>query len=229
MAEALRDAGLGHNLTRATFLEFCTSHSQVERELADCAETKRSLNKRRKDLRKNATAAGIDIEMFDRHLADIELTPEERDAHARAYAQMMVWRSAPPGYQATMDLPAEPGDRAFSVHELHAIDGEGFDAGKSGRRRDSNPHRPGSEPHVRWDNAWGRGQAAAVETQMGGTAPAGEPAKRGRGRPRRNASANGANGHDAEGSTPGAEHDPLPAEAPPPADAGEEHPSGDAA
>lgn len=225
MADPIREAGLGHNLSRATFLEFCTNHGQVERELAEVAETRRSLNRRRKDLRKNAVAAGIDIEMFDRHLVDIELTPEERDAQARSYLQMMTWRNAPPGFQATMDLPAEPGARALNYLELHAIDGEGFDAGKSGRRRDSNPHRPGSEPHQRWDNAWGRGQATAVETQMGdgNPAPAAEPTRR-RGRPRRNAAAeppaNGADGNGHDAGAERAEHT-MPTEPPPPADAGE--------
>jgi hypothetical protein len=175
MAEALRDAA-GPNLTRATFIEFCTKHDEVERELADVAETKRSLNKRRKDIRKNMGAAGIDVDMFDRMRADLELTPEEREANARDLAQYMAWMQAPAGFQASMDFQSDdPGERAYNVHELHAIDGEGFDAGKTGRRADSNPYRPGTEGHARWHNAWNRGQQLAVES-MGGGAPQPEPA-----------------------------------------------------
>jgi hypothetical protein len=176
MAEALRDAA-GPNLTRATFIEFCTKHDEIERELADVAETKRSLNKRRKDIRKNMGAAGIDIDMFDRMRDDLELTPEEREARTRDLAQYMAWMQAPAGYQASMDFQSDdPGERAYNVHELHAIDGEGFDAGKTGRRADSNPYRPGTEGHARWHNAWNRGQQLAVEAMGGGApAPAAEP------------------------------------------------------
>lgn len=190
MAEALAGAGAGHNLGRATFLEFCTEHSKVERELADVAETRRSLNRRRKDLRKNMAAAGIDIDMFDLHLADLELTQDEREVRAAAYARYMAWRNAPVGFQASMDIAttADPGDRAFNSHELHTIDGEGFDAGKGGTRRDANPYQPGTEGYQRWDNAWYRGQAVAVERLGSGTANGTDSAApRRRGRPRKDA------------------------------------------
>lgn len=204
MAEALREAGAGHNLSRASFIEFCTKHEEVERELAEVAETRRSLNRRRKDLRKNMGAAGIDVEMFDRMRSDLELTPEERQAQAHEYARYMAWQQAPVGFQPSMDLQTDdPEERAYNVHELHAIDGEGFDSGRSGRRRDSNPYRPGSEPHQRWDNAWTRGQAAAVEAQMGTVAT--EPAQRRRGRPPRH-QPNG-NGEDEQQANGHAEDD----------------------
>src|SRR5262245_44654296 len=127
MAEALASAGAGHNLTRATFLDFTARHNEVERELAECAETKRSLNRRRKDLRKNMEAAGVDIEEFDRHLIEIELTPEEREAKARKLAQMLEWRQLPAGFQASMGYgDDQPVERALSVLELQEIDAEGF-------------------------------------------------------------------------------------------------------
>lgn len=239
MAEALASAGIGHNLSRASFLDFCTDHSRVERELAEVAETRRSLNRRRKDLRKNMAAAGVDIEMFDRHLVDVELTPEELAAQALSYAQMMEWRARPPGYQPSLDMGANQTDdeRAFNVHELHAVDGEGFDAGKAGHRSDSNPYKPGTESFMRWHNAWTRGQTVAVG-EMGGqgdrtTTPAAsgsaattgraggaDPAPRRRpGRPRKNAEApNGAeNGNGAAngGAEDAAETPPAPAGVPP--------------
>jgi ribosome modulation factor len=224
MAEALRDAGVGHNLTRPTFIEFCTKHDEVEKELAEIAETRRSLNRRRKDLRKNMGAAGIDIEMFDRMRADLDLTPEEREAQQIDYVRYMEWMRAPVGFQPSMDLQTDdPGERAFNVHELHAIDGEGFDAGRNGRRRDSNPYRPGTEAHQRWDNAWGRGQQVAVEAMGGEDAPKRRGRKPGsKNRPKDAAAENGAaaNGHDAEAENGEGEADPMPTEPPPPMAAG---------
>jgi hypothetical protein len=172
MAEPLAGAGIGHNLSRASFLDFCVKHSEIERELAEVAETRRSLNRRRKDLRKGMGAAGIDLEMFDRVLLDVELIPEERVAQARAYQQMMEWRQAPVGFQPSMDLQTDdPGLRAYNAHELHAIDGEGYDSGRAGHPAHDNPHRPGTEAHQRWQGAWIRGQAAAVAATSG-TGPA---------------------------------------------------------
>jgi len=200
MAEALRDAGGGANLTRATFLEFHSKYEDIERELAEVAETRRSLNRRRKDLRKSMGAAGISVDMFDRMLDDLELIPEEREANTRDLAQYMAWMAAPPGWQASMDFQSDdPGERAYNVHELHAIDGEGFDAGQGGRRADSNPYRSGTEAFQRWHNAWNRGQQVAVETQMGGGAPNGS-----------------ANGHDPEPPAAGPKRRSRKAAAPPP-------------
>lgn len=195
MAEALAGAGIGHNLSRASFLDFNTKHNEIERELAEVAETRRSLNRRRKDLRKNMEAAGIDIAMFDRVLLDVELLPAEREAQDREYRRMMEWRNAPPGFQPSIDLQTDDeGLAALNEYELHAIDGEGFDSGRAGHPAQDNPHRPGSEAHQRWSNAWIRGQAAKVAATgngaangqtaplNGGSAPAEEAPKR-RGRP----------------------------------------------
>lgn len=229
MADSLASAGAGHNLGRASFLDFCTEHSKVDRELAEVAETRRSLNRRRKDLRKNMAAAGIDIAMFDRVLDDLELTPEELAAQATEYRRYMEWRDKPPGFQPSMDLQTEdPALRALNVHELHAIDGEGFDAGQAGRRRDSNPYQPGTEGHQRWDNAWYRGQKVAVE-ELGAGAATGAaangaenesaPTKRRPGRPRKAAAsdpaANG-NGHEPEPAEPPPGQEGPPTEPPPP-------------
>lgn len=210
MAEALRDAGVGHNLSRATFLEFKMSLDGIDRELAEVAETRRSLNRRRKDLRKTMGAAGVDVEMFDRMAGDLDKPAEQRAAEQASYVRYMAWMQAPVGFQPSMDLAStDPGERAYNVHELHAIDGEGFDAGRSGRRRDSNPYRPGDEPYQRFDNAWVRGQQVAIDTLSGKGGAAGEAPKR-RGRPPKGASAE--NGHDAaaNGAATGNGHDEQP-------------------
>lgn len=240
MAEALSGAGIGHNLSRASFLEFCTEFDQIERELQDAQETVRSIRKRRKDYRKDMAANGVDIDMFDRMLADSELTAEERRARDFEYRRYMEWQSKPVGFQPSIDLQSDdPAERAMNVHELHAIDGEGYDAGRGGLRRDGNPWRPGTEPHQRWDNAWMRGQASLVGEmgQPNGHAGNGHadrvqdseaaaPKRRGRpfgskNRPKEAAAENGNGGapkppaDDDPAETPPAEEDP-PADPPPP-------------
>lgn len=187
MADRLASAGIGSNVTQATFLDYVGRHDEVDNEIQDAKETVRSLNKRRKDLRKTMKASGLNLEAFDRHLMDVNRSGEEREADDREYRRYMSWRNKPVGFQPSMDLQGDANIKALNANELAAIDREGFDAGKSGRRRDSNPWETGSELAQRWDSHWLEGQGSIADS-MGPDPAAGEgaaAAKRGRGRPRK--------------------------------------------
>lgn len=143
------------NLTAGTFLEFYDKYDEVERDIQDAQEAVRAHRKRRKDLRKSIEAAGINLTEFDRTRQDAGLPDEVREANDRSRRQYLAWLKKPVGYQGDLDLTGD--EQAFSVHELKAVDNDGYEAGRASHRRDSNPHKPGSEAHVRWDNAYQRG------------------------------------------------------------------------
>ncbi len=209
MAEKLSAERAVGNVTRATFLEFVEKHEEIDEELAEHQETGRSIRRRRKDLRATITASGIVIAEFDRHLVDEKRSGEEREAAEHAYRQYMAWRGKPIGFQGKLDLAADsPADAlAFEQREVKRADRDGFKAGKSGDRADSNPWRPGSEPFAEWHSSWLRGQAEKVTAEI---KPADQPKPRGRPRSaeriaREAAAAAAGNGAEAQpnGSDPG--------------------------
>jgi hypothetical protein len=189
LAEAL--ASYGHNsdplagISQADYLRLLEQYDDADQAVADAVAE-------RKDLRAKIKSLGVPLRAWDRARRDAEVSGEKRETEERAYRQMMAWRLKPVGFQASMDLQTEdPGLAALNTHELHFIDGQGFDAGKRGRRRDSNSYTPGTEAYQRWDTAWVRGQAEIAST-MGGngasdaareTHAAAAPAPKRRGRP----------------------------------------------
>ncbi len=188
MADPLSSQRHGANVSQATYLEFKDSYADADKAVADAVSE-------RKDLRAKIKAAGIPLAAFDRSRRDSEKSGETREAEEIWYRRMMAWSQKPVGFQASMDLAAsagtDPGLAALSTSELKRIDMEGYEAGKGGRRKDSNSYTPGTEAYQRWDVAWLRGQAEIAST-LGDKAPkrgkAAAPApngeKRGRGRPR---------------------------------------------
>ena len=160
MAESLSSERQGSNgPDRAGFLDFVEKHNGIEDELLDAKETVRSINRRRKDLRKLIAIEGHDIDEFDRALKDAERSGAEREAADRVYRRNMEWLGKPVGYQTALDL-AGAAPVEFTVSELKRVDREGFDAGKAGERADtSNTYSPGTEPFARFHNSWLRGQA----------------------------------------------------------------------
>jgi hypothetical protein len=185
MADPLRSAQGSNQVSQAGYLEFIDSYADADKAVADAVAD-------RKDLRAKIKAAGIPLAAFDRSRRDSEKSGEIREAEEIWYRRMMTWRQKPVGFQASMDMAAggavDPGLAALSTSELKRIDMEGFEAGKGGRRKDSNSYTPGTEAYQRWDTAWLRGQAEIAST-LGDPAP-----KRGRGRPPKaaEAPANGA-------------------------------------
>jgi hypothetical protein len=186
MAESLSSAAEhGRNtpdVTQAISLGFHDEMDAIDSEA-------RGLREARKKLRLRVKQAGIELRGFDRARVDRERSGAERDAEDREYRRQMAWFMKPVGFQPSLDIDeaVEEGLRALNVHELHRIDTEGFEAGQSGRRRDSNPWPVGQESAQRWDVAWIRGQSLLAGTLGGGSAPAangGDPPRR-RGRPRK--------------------------------------------
>ena len=175
-----RDAG---NLTRGTFIEFVGKHDDIDAEIASAKETMRSLNRRRKDIRKSIEANGMSIDEFDRSLKDRARSDDELEAATRQYQRNLAWLNKPLSFQADMLAPDTAKDtKAVSVYQLKQVDGDGHAAGRAGHDARSNPHTPGSEEFARWQNAWVRGQGDKVMAEIKPT-----DAKRGRGRPRKGA------------------------------------------
>lgn len=183
MADRLADAGdQGANLTQATFLEYVGRHEDIDREILDAKETVRSLNKRRKDLRKTIIAVGINLDAFDRHLRDVDRSGEEREAEDDQYRRYMRWRLKPVGYQPGL---FDTGDEPLTHDvDLEGVEADGFEAGRSGARADSSTWTPGTPAHDRWHAAWLRGQEQAVmHGPVGNGANGAEQPTRRRGRP----------------------------------------------
>jgi hypothetical protein len=181
MADALASRQMpGSNVTQATYLEFLDRYADADNEVRAAVDA-------RKNLRASIKAAGIPLAAFDRTRKDSEKSGEIREHEETWYRRMMAWRHKPVGFQASMDLETdEPGVAALNIHELKRIDNEGFEAGKGGRRRDSNSYTPGTEAYTRWDTAWLRGQAeiAASTAKTPGAAEAARAAGANGGRPR---------------------------------------------
>jgi hypothetical protein len=180
MAEPLSGAGNGHNyfgsVTQARFLAFLDGYNDADNEVKDATA-------RRKNVQAEIEATGVPWASFKKMRRDIEKSGEVREREDAWYRQMMLWQSRPVGFQATMDAFDDPNAQAVNVHEMKRVDAEGFEAGKAGRRRDSNSYTPGTEMAQRFDVAWMRGQAEiAASMGPGSTAANGE--RRGRGRPK---------------------------------------------
>ncbi len=184
MAEALSEAGGNYfgNVTQAAFLGFLDQCADSDREVAEAVAA-------RKDLRSKIKAAGIPLKAFDRARKDGAVSGEVREREEAWYRRLMAWQNKPFGFQASMDFSSDdPDQQAVNVHQLKTVDNEGFDAGKNGKKRETNPYTPGSEMAQRWDSAWLRGQAEIASTLKPGSAPAAAAngGRRGRGRPRTN-------------------------------------------
>ena len=183
MADSLAGRA-GHNGTEdanpAEFFEFKDAYNDADEECRRAVAA-------RKDLRAKIKAAGIPLASWDRWRRDTQKSGAVRENEDVWYRRMMIWDLKPVGFQASADFTStDPGMAALNTSELHRIDMEGLAAGKAGHRRDSNSYTPGTEAFQRWDTAWMRGDA---ERTPAGDAAANGGIKRGRGRPRKDASA----------------------------------------
>lgn len=156
MAKSLSVQG-SNGASQAAYLAFVQRYDDADREVREAVAS-------RKDLRAAIKAAGIPLASFDRARKDADVSGEMREHHDLWYRKLMAWQRKPVGFQGGLDLGAPATDREWDVHELHAVDNQGFDSGKGGRKRDSNPWTPGTEAFQRWDNAWIRGQAEIAST-----------------------------------------------------------------
>lgn len=158
MAESLAHAQIGDNsVSQGAFLAFLDRYSDADTAVEEAVSD-------RKNLRSEIKAAGIPLHAFDRARKDLEKSGTVRENEEGWYRRMMAWARKPVGFQASLDMPSsDPDLAAFNTHELHGIDTQGLEAGKNGRRRDSNSYTPGTEAYQRWDTAWVRGQASIAE------------------------------------------------------------------
>lgn len=178
--------GIGHNtpeVTQEQFLRFLERYDEADQTIADAVGDRKNLRTEIK------TAGGKNfLKAFDRARKDADRSGEARTLEDQHYRRMMAWMHKPVGFQAELLEPETPAAVvAFDVHQLKKVDNEGFDAGKTGRRRDSCPWSPGTEAAQRWNSAWLRGQETIAET----LAPDG-PKPKGRPRGSKNKSKNGA-------------------------------------
>lgn len=187
MAKSLSVAG-SNGASQAAYLAFVQRYADADRDVRQAVAA-------RKDLRAAIKAAGIPLPSFDRARKDADVSGEMRENLDQWYRKLMAWQRKPVGFQGGLDLGEAATEQQWDVHELHAVDNQGFDSGKGGRNRDSNPWTPGTEAFQRWDNAWIRGQAeiastlgdkpaARKPTAANGSAANGATAAKPRGRPR---------------------------------------------
>jgi ribosome modulation factor len=167
------------DVTKAVSLGFHTEMDAIDNEA-------KGLREARKTLRLRIKQSGIQLRGFDRSRVDRDRSSEEREAEDREYRRQMAWMSKPVGFQPSLDIAdaIDEGLAALNVHEMHRVDTEGFEAGQSGRRRDSCPWSQGTEAAQRWDQAWIRGQSTLAGT-LSGDASGNGVERRGRGRPRK--------------------------------------------
>lgn len=175
MAEPLSDAGAGHNgpapdqMTAAMMFDFLDRHETI------VAQRKR-LTKAKKDLDEEIEKAGMPIESWRHFLSTREQAGVIRERIDAGWRKLHLWDAKPVGVQAAMDLAAGA-DGELSEAELARAEREGFETGKAGRKRESNPYTPGMETAQRFDSGWLRGQEALVNETVGRDA---EPRRRGR-------------------------------------------------
>jgi hypothetical protein len=168
----------GGNVTQATFLAFIEELDNADQMVAEAVGN-------RKDTRKRAIGAGLNMKAVDQARKVAEQSGDKRDQHDRDFRQYMVWLSKPMGYQYDWidpeRRPASPNGEdlaAVSEHQQHQVEMAGRAAGEAGRDRDRNPWSPGHLLHQTWDSAWLAGQEALARKIGPSEAPA--PRKRGR-------------------------------------------------
>ncbi|HLX18416.1 MAG TPA: hypothetical protein VKS24_24775 [Bradyrhizobium sp.] len=172
--------------SRAQLLEVVDKLEEQGQALVEAKKTVSSLARSLRVFRdQTVKSLGIPLDILDEAIRDAKMSGTERQRRYEHKARMMAFLDKPIGFQGSFIMPEETDEdrAAFAVHNLKAIDVAGYAAGKVGHdRHGSNTYSPGTEEHVRFDNAWLRGD---------GEKPANPPAppelKRGPGRPRKTA------------------------------------------
>jgi len=181
MAEPL-DPALrpGANLTPDDLVKLVIEEARLKRAL-DEANAKFRAHRSKMD------KAGVDLKAYAALQALAKLDPDERASRLKTmfrYAHQLDISLAKQG-DLFADAVDRPGEKMTTEQRRWAADEAGYDAGKNGRDRSSNPYEAGSDFHVAWDEAWARGQATIAE-RMGPKKKGnqGKVAKEGSRRPR---------------------------------------------
>lgn len=157
--------------------------------------------------KKDAKAKSINLTAYKLVEQMRKLEDDERAVVIRLFMSYAGWLDMPLGTQMSLiDAPKMPKPKASAKteHSVWAAGEAGLIAGRDGEAADSNPHKPGTEHHVAWQNKWADGlgeratAARMLDTEVervADTATATRKAGQGRGRGRSsgrdNASQNG--------------------------------------
>ncbi len=168
-------------LSADEYLAFLQDYDDAESALmaakAACKAPKKEFDAVKKDIAERTSLAS-----FERARADRMKPGYQREEEDAAYRAMMAWLGKPVaiGEQSAFDFAGKEPETA----ELHAIDSEGYQAGRNGHAEDTNTWTPGTAQHASFASAHKRGfdefmseQAERAEA-MGPDADA--PKKRGR-------------------------------------------------
>lgn len=142
-----------HNVPPEVFL-------RLWREIRDAKQAHADTGMALARAKKSAKNAGVDMDAFKDVEKWADLDEDEirmRESHKRVYAG---WLKLPIGTQTEMFKAAgagQPTDDAREEHEEWQAEQAGLAAGKSGKRRQENPHQPGLRTHVAWDKNWAKG------------------------------------------------------------------------
>jgi hypothetical protein len=162
------------NISQATILAFNEEYAGAEAEVKQAGEARRGIRNRIK-------AAGIRLKAWDKMQRDLQIEQGVRDEEERHYRYLMAAVSEPVAYENGHDREAPPlieVDGESIAARMKRIDGAGYDLGRAGEDARNNPHPPGSEEHMRWLNAWTRGQADKVSAEISESSPPQDTAAR---------------------------------------------------
>jgi hypothetical protein len=115
--------------------------------------------------KKAAKADGIDLDALRllEKLADLDT--DEAELQLRHLRQYAAWIELPIGSQLNFFGEATTANPKAAEFREWSAGGVGFDAGKAGHTRDTNPHKAGSAEHVAWDKSWSNGNKAWLKGQ----------------------------------------------------------------
>lgn len=183
-----------HNVTPDTFLKHY-------RAMRDAKRAKEDAGIAYARVQKAAKADGIDLEAYKLFERLTKIDSDEAEIQLRHAMEMMQWAGKPLGTQLDMFRvdAQEPTSKTQREHAIWEAGDAGLVAGRDGQDREDNPHEPGSEEHVAWDKSWAKGNKTFLAQQETIADELGENAgvKRGRGRPRKDRSADSGVEHQA--------------------------------
>lgn len=150
MDQAALEAVAG-NVRPDTFL----THWRAIRDAKNDQADKGSATARAK---KAAKRDGVDLEVLSWLEKLDKLSQDERELMLRKLFVYSDWLSMPLAAAAEgLSPPPQPKNSTMKDFFEWQAGQDGYKAGKSGSKRDENPHQPGSAEHVAWDKRWAAG------------------------------------------------------------------------
>jgi uncharacterized protein (UPF0335 family) len=148
--DATQLAAVLGNVKPETFME----HWRKIRELKDeQAELSAAIAR----AKKAAKGDGIDLEAVALLERLCKMDDDELQLRMRKLFVYSDWIKMPLAEYAEGITPPAPKQETNAEFDLWQVQQNGLAAGKTGTRREDNPYDAGSEKHVAWDKAWGKG------------------------------------------------------------------------